>query len=250
MLAGLDDVEVLTLLQDVLEAERPVRSLFATVACVSVQPERDRLTLCCAGHPPPLLLPAGGAPRSLVDRPGGPPLGVLDGAQWTTTDVELDPGWSLLLFTDGLIEGRRNGSGRLGQEGLLEIVEEVGLPGEDADRAVRDLVARVEELNAGPLRDDLALVFVGTTRLGRRAGPHRDDRKPQAPAPGAVELAADRPRDVAQGGLEPRLDRRDVQLAAAADERVHRVHGRLALALAAGQVRQVAGQGAVDPALG
>ncbi len=163
VLAGLDDVEVLTLLQDVLEAERPVRSLFATVACVSVQPERDRLTLCCAGHPAPLLLPANGTPRSLVDHPSGPPLGVLDGPQWTTTDVALDPGWSLILYTDGLIEGRRDGTERLGQEGLLEIVEEVGLPGEDADRAVRDLVDRVEELNAGPLRDDVALVFVGTT---------------------------------------------------------------------------------------
>lgn len=162
VLAGHSDVEVLALLQEILEAERHSPSLFATLASVAVPPDRNSLTLCCAGHPAPLLIPAGGTPRPLADSPGGPPLGVLDGPRWTTSEVVLDPGWALLLYTDGLVEGHANGDGRVGQEGLVDLVREVGLPAADPDLAVSALVARVEDLNAGPLADDLAVVYMGT----------------------------------------------------------------------------------------
>ena len=162
VLAGIDDISVLTLLQEIIEAERHAPSLFATVATVAVDPDREHLKLCCAGHPPPLLLPADGPTRTLSERPSGPPVGVLEGPRWEPIEVDLQPGWSLLLYTDGLIEGRSGTNGRLGQDGLVELVRDVGLPARDPDGAISALVARVEALNAGPLTDDLALVYMST----------------------------------------------------------------------------------------
>ncbi len=80
-LAGTDAEEVLPMLQHVLDAERHHRGVFATLAAVSIEPDRESLTLRTAGHPAPMLLPArGGAPTPLVAGPDGPPLGVLDEA--------------------------------------------------------------------------------------------------------------------------------------------------------------------------
>ena len=73
----------------------------------------------CAGHPPPLLLDARRRARSWP-RPLGPPLGVLDRRALAGAPVELPPEWSLLLYTDGVIEGRAP-TGRSGwaSDGLL-----------------------------------------------------------------------------------------------------------------------------------
>ena len=80
-----------------------------------------RAVLRVAGHPPPLLLDgvavdAGDAARR------GPPLGVIDDARWRARRVALPASWALLLYTDGLIEGRVGaGAARLGEAGLVEM---------------------------------------------------------------------------------------------------------------------------------
>jgi len=57
-----------------------------------------------AGHPPPLLLPAGGAPRFLEGEGPDLPLCVAPGLARNTWHHDLEPGDTLLLYTDGLIE--------------------------------------------------------------------------------------------------------------------------------------------------
>lgn len=160
VLAGTPAGELLPTLQRVLEAERHDRGVFATVAVLDVEPRRDALTLRTAGHPSPLLIPATGAPRALVSGAGGPPLGVLDAPDWAPAEIGLEPGWSVLLYTDGLVEGRCDGDGRLGEDGLAELVVEARAHDPAPRALVRRLVQRAEELNAGPLRDDVALVLV------------------------------------------------------------------------------------------
>jgi serine phosphatase RsbU (regulator of sigma subunit) len=72
---------------------------------------------------------------------------------------ELPERWSLLLYTDGLIEGRTGvGSDRLGGEGLEAMVR--GLRDESAPGLLTALVERAEELNGGPMLDDVAAFLV------------------------------------------------------------------------------------------
>ena len=88
-----------------------------------------------------------------------PPLGVIDDITWPAVVHELPEQWSLLLYTDGLIEGRTGvGSDRLGGEGLEAMVR--GLRDETAPALLTTLVERAEELNGGPMLDDVAAFLV------------------------------------------------------------------------------------------
>ncbi|MEA2249445.1 MAG: hypothetical protein QOH46_3974 [Solirubrobacteraceae bacterium] len=159
VLAGTDTDAILPILQRVLDAERYDRGVFATMAMIQIEPDRRGLTLRSAGHPSPLLLT--GTPNPLVDGPSGPPLGVVDEPAWVASTIDLEPGWGVLLYTDGLVEGLRPDGHRLGEEGLAEIVAAARAthPNDPAE-AVRSMVERAEEQNAGPLRDDVAMVLI------------------------------------------------------------------------------------------
>ncbi len=75
----------------------------ATVVCAVLEPPFDRMRVCLAGHPPPVLAVPGG-PSVLIDPPVGPPLGVVPGAVRTALDFEFPVGAVLFCYTDGLIE--------------------------------------------------------------------------------------------------------------------------------------------------
>ncbi|MFF9209108.1 MULTISPECIES: SpoIIE family protein phosphatase [unclassified Streptomyces] len=77
--------------------------LFASCLYLRLDPGRGRAVMARAGHPPPLLrLPDGRV--KILDRAGGPLLGIDASATYATTEFELLPGALLLLYTDGLIE--------------------------------------------------------------------------------------------------------------------------------------------------
>jgi serine phosphatase RsbU (regulator of sigma subunit) len=148
VLAGTPDREVLPLLDQLLRTERNT-DLFVTVADLSIDATRRRMTYRLAGHWPPILL-AGGC-EVVANDERGLPLGI-PGGSWGEHHLELPETWELLVYTDGLIEGRRRDGQLLGLEGLCELLDDAG--GEvDGDA----LVARVEELNGGPIVDDVAL---------------------------------------------------------------------------------------------
>ncbi|MGW6356885.1 SpoIIE family protein phosphatase [Streptomyces sp. NPDC055092] len=78
----------------------------ATCIYAEYDPHSDRCQIAVAGHLPPALTPAGGPPE-LLDLPSGAPLGVGD-VPFETTTVPLRPGDQLVLYTDGLVETRRD----------------------------------------------------------------------------------------------------------------------------------------------
>nr|WP_104820932.1 SpoIIE family protein phosphatase [Kitasatospora sp. MMS16-BH015] len=125
----------------------------------------ERAELYLAGHPAPLLLSPGERPTLLPAEQAGPALGLLscdDGlAVWPAQQLELQPGWSLLLYTDGLVEGRVGaGSRRLGQDGLVELIGDHQAAGLTRGRLVDSAIAEVEELNGGALTDDVAVLLL------------------------------------------------------------------------------------------
>ena len=162
-LAGLSTSEVLATVQRVLEHER-IEPLFATLCMVVIAPDRRSLRLLLAGHPPPLLLTAEGG-HLLSGERLGVPLGITPDAKWEALDVALEPGWSLLLYTDGVFEGRIGaGAERLGHDRMAALVLEIRRELDAGGRALLDeLIIRAERLNSGPLDDDLALAMLTHT---------------------------------------------------------------------------------------
>jgi serine phosphatase RsbU (regulator of sigma subunit) len=169
VLAGRPRAEVLSALQQVLEHERQDPRLFATLCMVSVAPDRTRARLHLSGHPPPLLITRGGV-RELTAQVCTPP-GITHQTEWPSTEVQLGDSWSLLIYTDGLVEGRiGEGPERLGSEGLITAVEaflRAGDPARAGDRWQRDdqlldwVTSHVRQLNGGELDDDIAVLTLG-----------------------------------------------------------------------------------------
>jgi PAS domain S-box-containing protein len=77
----------------------------ATALVLVIEPATGRVTYANAGHPPPLVLGADGASRSLKESLSVP-LGALDVPGYTEATATLEPGASLVLYTDGLVEQR------------------------------------------------------------------------------------------------------------------------------------------------
>ncbi|MFJ9347105.1 PP2C family protein-serine/threonine phosphatase [Streptomyces sp. NPDC101237] len=160
-LAGLCGDELLGTLQEVLEHERSDEEIFATLCTVDIAPDGRRAGLCLAGHPAPLIARPGRPAELLPHDNNGPALGMLEGARWPRTQVELGSEWSLMLYTDGLIEGRVGSGGeRLGQDGMLQMVRRQLGEGLGGEALLRAAVNEVREMNGGELTDDVALVLL------------------------------------------------------------------------------------------
>lgn len=159
VLAGVDEPQLLPKLQQVLVSERHDRSLFTTAATVALSPIDDgglQARVRLAGHPPPLVL--GRAPRTVAP-PVGLPLGILPAASWADAEVILEPGWAMLLHTDGLIEGRgADPDELLWTEGLIDVL--AAEHDRDLDQLPERLVERAEQLNGGALLDDVAILLL------------------------------------------------------------------------------------------
>jgi serine phosphatase RsbU (regulator of sigma subunit) len=155
VLAGHEPGRILGSLQDVLVRERLKPEIFATVATLSIEVATGSGVLQVAGHPPPVFLGDG---RTL------PPLGLFD-EEWPQIPVNLGREWSMLLYTDGLIEGRGGVDRRvLGPEGLLGLISAAAPEGSARgfeDTLADTLLKTVEKLNGGPLADDVAVLIVG-----------------------------------------------------------------------------------------
>lgn len=171
-LSGANGELVLDTLQRVIEHERQVPGTFATLCILEIR-RRDRVVrLWRAGHPAPVLI-TDGSVTSLPLDPGGPPLGMFPGSDWEASRLELPPDWSILLYTDGVVEGGDGGTGHLGDDGLRRLIAEYAErePGwrDDPDELLRHLIARAKELNGEELSDDTAMLLVGS-RLPAASG--------------------------------------------------------------------------------
>ncbi|WP_069770581.1 PP2C family protein-serine/threonine phosphatase [Streptomyces sp. LUP30] len=160
-LAGLCGDQLLNTLQQVLEHERDDDEIFATLCTVDIAPDGRRAGLCLAGHPAPLIARPDRPARLLPHDNNGPALGLLPGARWPRTQVELGAEWSLMMYTDGLIEGRiGEGRERLGQDGMVEMIRRQLSEGLSGEALLRAAVNEVRELNGGELTDDVAVVLL------------------------------------------------------------------------------------------
>jgi PAS domain S-box-containing protein len=176
VLTGHGPGELLDGLDKVLASERPSEEVFATVCCAWVDADRGRLTVALAGHPPPLLARAGTV--EVVPVSGGPALGIVDdGDRWAADVLEVGDAWTLLCYTDGLVEGReRPGSmERFGIDALAGTVAGLlGSPGGD-DELLDRLLDAVHAANGGNLSDDVAILCL--SHCPAAAGRHRGRRR-------------------------------------------------------------------------
>ncbi|MCF6469707.1 response regulator [Nonomuraea sp. MG754425] len=149
VLAGQTGDTLLRTLDALLRAERKAPEIFTTLCMATIAPDLASARMRVVGHPPPVLV-RDGTVDVVRGTPSGPPLGIFQDARWPVIDVPLGAEWTMMLYTDGLIEAASSRPSRfLGVEGLVGLVREHG--GVDLDRLIT---------HVGTLSDDLAVVMV------------------------------------------------------------------------------------------
>ncbi len=128
---------------------------FATMAVAVFDPRAGALSYCMAGHPPALLRRSrDGNVVRLVDG-HGPVLGPFRDATYTEGQARLEPGDILVMYTDGLIEGR----GRDIETGISKAQRLI--EGWGSDTALAEGCRQLTEtLALPPRRDDVCVVIV------------------------------------------------------------------------------------------
>lgn len=139
---------------------------FATAIIATFFSPTRGLTLYNAGHPPPLvyrrrtgqwqfLTYQGATPTGLSDLP----LGVVRDSAYEAVRMRLDVGDLLLCYTDSLTEAADATGRQLGQAGLLQLVEELGII--EPDVLAKRLAAAVAERSGErPSEDDLTILVL------------------------------------------------------------------------------------------
>ncbi|MTD44579.1 SpoIIE family protein phosphatase [Conexibacter sp. W3-3-2] len=145
--------------QALLREETPERFLTAVLAHVSPVDAggHAHVQLACAGHPSPLVLRADGTIEAVSSH--GALIGVLAGAHWPVSAVDLGPGDALLVATDGVTEADRDAP--LDAPALAALLgRELGGAPADAQQVATAVEAIARRRAVGVLRDDVAILVV------------------------------------------------------------------------------------------
>jgi serine phosphatase RsbU (regulator of sigma subunit)/anti-sigma regulatory factor (Ser/Thr protein kinase) len=129
----------------------------ATLLYLVADPYEGKITGVGAGHPAPLLIDPDGR-AAFIELPNSVPLGAVRYPGYEAIEARLEPGATLLLYTDGVIE--RPGENL--DAGLARLAEAAA--GAPPAAVCRNVVDRL--LPHGALNDDAALISVHFEPLG------------------------------------------------------------------------------------
>jgi sigma-B regulation protein RsbU (phosphoserine phosphatase) len=153
-------------------------SAMATVICAMLSPSLDEVRISCAGHPPPIIA-CPGQPAAPADIVPDLLIGVASQKRRVNT-LRIQPGATLCLYTDGLIERRHQTI----DEGIARLCAAVTVT--DPETACASVMAAMAD--DSPYNDDVAVLML-----------HREPCSPDDGAPGsarAADAVAAQDRDV------------------------------------------------------
>lgn len=139
--------------------------MFVTALFMTLDRSNGQVCFYNCGHCQPLLRSGDGSVRT-IDTAGGPPLGVVDDFEPDAVTIHLEPGDTLVLYTDGVPETFSPADELFGLARLGSAVASGGVP----HRIVEELQAALAAHAAGrPPADDqtmVALCYQGPTTAG------------------------------------------------------------------------------------
>ncbi len=157
MLRGHDARAAIQALNEFLSEDNPL-CMFVTLMIGVIDLRHGRLHYVNGGHNRPLF----GSPASgfrYLDQPQGVLVGVDPGAVYEPAARDLQPGETLILYTDGITEAENALAEQFGETRLLEVVD--GNRDLGADALVERVCAAVREFTAGAEpSDDLTILAV------------------------------------------------------------------------------------------
>ncbi|MEO8825058.1 MAG: SpoIIE family protein phosphatase [Chthoniobacterales bacterium] len=142
-----------------------VRGMFVTVMIGRFTPSKNHLEIASAGHCQPILASENGEAK-MLEVASGMPLGILSESAYAQTEISLEHGDYLVLYTDGLSESRPAQS----EEYLGDhLIEKTKGRWKSSQEIVDTLVTEEKtHRQGGPQRDDLTILVGGHRKIVRQ----------------------------------------------------------------------------------
>jgi serine phosphatase RsbU (regulator of sigma subunit)/pSer/pThr/pTyr-binding forkhead associated (FHA) protein len=140
---------------------------FVTLAAAVLDPSAHLLTLVNAGHMNPLLYRAtrGELSEAISNDATGLPLGVMPGFEYESATIDLEPGDTITVYTDGVTDAMAPGGELFGNEGVvkyLKLDDHAVSDGTRPQRVGDRIVSAVRRhANGRAQNDDIAIVCFG-----------------------------------------------------------------------------------------
>ena len=131
---------------------------FVTGQLAKLDVESGRLAWINAGHPLPLHVRGDRVMATLSCRPSMP--WGLGGQLKEEAEVALEPGDSVVFYTDGVVEGRASSGVPFGLERFVELIERASAARHPADVILRNAINGVLDYQDRHLQDDATIVWL------------------------------------------------------------------------------------------
>jgi len=149
--------EILCRVSDELAVQNP-SGMFATLQCAVVDLHRGRVTCAGAGHLPLVVVSPDQPPR-WAGESTGLPAGLYTGNEIQSTSMDLKPGDTLVMYTDGVTEAMNSSREQFGEERLIDHLARV--TGRNASETTAGVLEAVRRHAAGAKQsDDITVVAV------------------------------------------------------------------------------------------
>jgi sigma-B regulation protein RsbU (phosphoserine phosphatase) len=140
LLHGLDPAQTLTQVNNLLCKDN-TQEMFVTVFLSVLDLNTGVLSYANGGHNPPLIS-LSGTPYEFMKLKKGLPLGLIEDSTYTLSDIQLQPGDKLYLYTDGVNEAMNANDEQLGNVRFRAKANEArDLPPDQFDEAIRQTIA-------------------------------------------------------------------------------------------------------------
>ena len=169
-----DPMHAIMQINHYLETHHGHEGIFATLFFGMLTPETGRLHYVNAGHESPLVIRPSGDIRML--KPTAPAVGMMRQAKFNTADIQMQPGDTLIAYTDGVTEAGAAPASFFGAAGVRRTIAMARAADEDYLGALEQAV--FEHLDGADLSDDIAMIAVSRRKASL------SDRMRRTPAPG------------------------------------------------------------------
>jgi sigma-B regulation protein RsbU (phosphoserine phosphatase) len=156
--AGLDPAAIMAMAASGVADD----SHFVTGIVILIDPSRDVISWCNAGHHPAILVTHD--KEASICESTGPLISSL-GGEWTVQSRGFAPGDVVVAFTDGLVESRNADGDELESTKVSQFIRGMDAPvRENPDELITRLLAQVRHRAADWRRDDVTIVAAARTR--------------------------------------------------------------------------------------
>lgn len=145
------------------------QSLLMTCLIVVIEPAADRMILANAGHNFPYVVTALGGRAEMIQEVSGYPLGFEENCSYREMTREFNPGDTLCLYSDGIVECTGQDGEDFGYERMEKVLARAG---DHSPAELRDLLRRSAELFTGAItfEDDVTLMIASRALTSRYQG--------------------------------------------------------------------------------